>query len=875
MKIPFFVLVMVLFSFIGHGVEIPFEPAFPSIERVVVPPGEQETCSDYVELPALPVKDGKTAVLKLNIRLCSKNLGGWNPWCAIEFNGHELNSTVANGRPRLLLRGPVLHTNLDGERRVPYWRKTSHSLLMAFFAPEDAVSMDPRIIDTEYGYDFYLDVDDVVNKRIIGADDRIENDAPNRFRFVNALTKRIAELDLVVKDIQLGYVPSSELLTLKGIRLWRTDGLKTVAGNVKGDGFVLNVSPYGGMELATGSDSRLYIESFFSYPDNPEMKFNRLALDSLSGKPGIKVNLTKQGASVVLRMETDDLILDRRIEPRGHYIRFFDTFSNPTKEDRGLIWRNEAAFSDKMPQWRLAGLSNVEMSNSLAASNPTIYMTDGMTAAGIIAEDTISRILIDMHLNANAIVMSNTGGGIAPGASLTVEWSIYPLTSPNLGYFDFINAVREDWHVNDTVPGPFLFSGRATPGMAPGVCCVGPWFEYFTGQDLSRDEYSAKVLPIMAELRKRFPGVILMPLMETNLVKFDAGTVPWGNELPLTYGDTKSPKRKYGVYISPELTAKLKAVTPLADSILCDKDGNAMLDSYYIYVNKPYINMIVQPAIGNSRFRQIMEQLDFLLDTLKFDGVYLDQFNQTSRDGIRYDKWDGCSVVLDKAGRVASKYYNYAIAGASARVEIIRRITSAGKLVLTNGHPITREEQSCGRLSFAEMENDHFSPFAFLDKKPPEFRYQALGHLTTPIILNLRPARYQKKPADGERDDRAVILNKGIITAIRNAQLPYYYGIEQPLSGPYAGSFEVSNWLFPFTPVRIDEGVMIGKERTITVISGTYKIGGKSRPKYAHFNRYGMPTNAENITVSGEPGAWTATVRLDDWNEIAAFEVVD
>ena len=173
------------------------------------------------------------------------------------------------------------------------------------------------------------------------------------------------------------------------------------------------------------------------------------------------------------------------------------------------------------------------------------------------------------------------------------------------------------------------------------------------------------------------------------------------------------------------------------------------------------------------------------------------------------------------------------------------------------------------------MENDHFSPLTFLNSKPPEFRYQALGHLTTPIILSLRPSRYQKKPADGEKDDRAVILNKGIITAIRNAQLPYYYGIEQPLSGPYAGSFEVSNWLFPFTPVRIDEGVMIGKERTITVISGTYKLGGKSRPKYAHFNRYGRPTNAENITVTGEPGAWTATVKLDDWNEIAAFEVVD
>ena len=868
-------LLLLLISVLAFAVEIPFEPAFPAIKKVIVPAGEPEAYSDVVQLPAVPVKPGKSVVLKVNLRMDCKSFGGWNPWGAIELNGREINRIAPNGTPRLLLRGPVMHTTHHREKQLPYWREGAHSLILTLFVPENETKMNPLVIDSQFGYDYYFDVDDMVSKLIIGADDRIENEAPNKFRFINALSKHIADLAFVAKDIQLGYVPSEKLFELKGIHFWKTNGLQKTAATVKGDGFALNLSPFGGMELEIKDNGKLFLESSFSYPEEPAMKYNRLGIESISGKEGLQATVSQRGTQALVQMIADDLKLERVIESKGHFIRFTDTFTNLGAEDCGLIWRNIAGFSDAMPSnWRLAGLTKSESVDVLGAANPTIYLTDGKCAAGIVAEDTVSRILIDMQLNGNTLVLGNTGVGVGPGKSLTVEWSIYPLRAPALGYFDFINVLREDWHVNDTVPGPFLFSARPLPGLKTRFACVDPWFEYSNGQELTRDEYCAKVLPVIESQRREFPGIILMAKTETNLVKFDARSVPWGNELPLAYGDRKHKYAKYGLYLSPELSAKLKAATPMADSLLCDKDGNVMMDGYYTYVNKPFINMMPQPAPGNYRFKQMMEQIDFLLEKVKYDGIYIDQFNPTHKDGISYNKWDGVSVVLDKAGRITSKYYNYAIVGSPARMEIIKRITSAGKVVLTNGHPVTREEQSCGRLSFAEMENDSCNPLTFLDKKPPEFRYQSMGHLTSPIILNLRPGRYQK-PQPGEQDKRALILNKGIITAIRNAQLPYYYGTDQPLTGPDAGSYEVANWLFPFTPVRIDEGVMVGKERTITVISGTFKLRGNARPKVAHFNRYGVPTDASNITVTGTPGDWTATVKLNDWNEIAVFEVAE
>ena len=841
----------------------------------MVPPGEVESISDYIDFPAIPVKAGYSIVLKLNLRMLSPNFGGWNPYCGIELNGDEITRAATNGTPRLLVRGPVMHTTHRSETVVPYWRVGSHNLLLTLFAPDNTNEMDPRVIEQQFGYDFYLDVDDIVSKRIIGADDRVENDSPNRMRFINALSKSYAHSTMLVKEIQFGYVPSSELFALKGIHFWKHEGVSQCAASIQGDHFMLRVSPTGGMELDTHADEKLYFESSFSYPASPEMKYNRLGINAVTGEPGLEAKVAQNGKNVTVQMMTPGLTMTRSIQPKGHFIRFTDTFTNLGQEDRGIIWCNEFAFNNKMPApgWRLAGISNAENASVLAAANPTIFLSLGECAAGIVAEDTISRILMDMHFNSNSLSMGVTGVGIGPGQSITIEWSVYPLKAPNLGYFDFINRLREDWNVNDTVPGPFLFSANKLPNLNPKLACVGPWFEYSSGQDLTRDQYKAEVTPKINSLREEYPGIILMALIETNLVKFDASTVPWGLELPLAYGDRKHPNSKYGLYLSPEHSAKLKAITPLADSLLCDKDGNVMMDTYYTYVKKPYINMMPQPAPGNYRFKQMIEQIDYLLDEIKYDGIYIDQFNPTYRDGISYDRWDGCSVVLGKDGKILSKYYNYAIAGSPARMEIIKHITSQGKIVLTNGHPVTREEQSCGRLSFAEMENDTCNPIPFLNKKPPEFRYQSMGHLTSPIILNLRPGRYQGTVKPGERDLRALILNKGIITAIRNAQLPYYYGTNQPLEGDDAGSYEVSNWLFPFTPVRIDEGVMTGKERTITILSGTYRVAGNNKPKVAHFNRYGIPTQADNISVSGSPNAWEVTVTLDDWNEIAVFEV--
>ncbi len=870
--VAFFAVLSLMFALDGLAGKIPFTPVFRAEQVVRVPVGDAVMVSNAVQLPALPQKEGMTAVLRLNIRQLTKETDGWNPWCALELNGQRLGPQTARHTPRLLGRGNYMNTTYKGEERVAYWSGQSSAFFLTLFTPDETENLDSRILDREDGYNYYFDVDDIVSKVIIGADDRIENNAPNRLRFMNILTRRILNSTLVVKDIELGYVPSARLNALTGIEFTRYEGVARPAAAVKAAGWRLDFSPHGGMELKVGGES-IFIESAFSYAASPEMKYNALGIGKTGNQPGVKTAVAQlPDGAVRVSMAAPNLSVQRLCAVVSNHVKVTDTIVSNLAEDQGIKWKNVFAFSGKMPEtWRISGLTGALATDSscMASANPTVYLAGPKGAAGFVVEDTVSRILLAMEASGNRFEMASQGVGLPAGRRLTVEWCIYPLAGEERGYFDFINQVREDWGVNNTVPGPYLIRAQQYPGLNLRFASVAPWFEYADGLMYTREQYVKATSEKVAALRRQFPGIKLMALLETNLVNFDSTTVPWGKELPLTYGDRKNPATAYAQYLSPELSRKLEAVTPLRDSLLRDKDGNIMVDTVYVYQKKPWINLMPQLEKGNARFRQMMEQIDFVMKNVDFDGIYIDQFNPTLKDGVSFDRWDGYSVTLDKQGRIVSKSYNYAITGAEGRMEIVRRVTSKGGVVLTNGHPVTREEQNSGRLSFAEMENDRCNPIPFLDEKPPEFRYQASSHLASPIILNLRPGRYSQEPRMMAR-----VLFKGLVIALRNGVLPYYYTVNIPTSGPDAGGLGVANWMFPFTPVKLGEGVMVGKERTIVCKSGTFTVGGQQRPAVAHFNNMGLEVKGTKaFGITGQPGAWKVKVAIDDWNEIAVMEV--
>jgi len=205
--------------------------------------------------------------------------------------------------------------------------------------------------------------------------------------------------------------------------------------------------------------------------------------------------------------------------------------------------------------------------------------------------------------------------------------------------------------------------------------------------------------------------------------------------------------------------------------------------------------------------------------------------------------------------------------GATARADILNHILAKGGKVVVNGQPTVRETQSLPVFRFQEMDNDNVNPLTFMEGKPPLCYWQARGHLACPVILGLRPERYGQPG----KDRWAECITKGVIIALRNGMLYYYYTCSLPDSGSGAGGYGPCNHMFPFTPVELHEGWLVGVERTIACRSGTYRRPGPVEPVCFLFDRKGLEKPA-NFSKRREGDGWVVEVSLDDWNEIAVVQ---
>jgi len=182
---------------------------------------------------------------------------------------------------------------------------------------------------------------------------------------------------------------------------------------------------------------------------------------------------------------------------------------------------------------------------------------------------------------------------------------------------------------------------------------------------------------------------------------------------------------------------------------------------------------------------------------------------------------------------------------------------------------VDRNNMNIPTMSFNEMENDPIDVAMLLGRGKPSFLpVQTSGHLgNSPLGLGLRFHRYNGE----DRTKNARILNRSIITALRNGVLLFYYDMDIPLEGPGAGGYGPGSNMFPFTPVEINEGFMIGKERILTTVSRSFEVEVEREPICLLFDEFGKDKRAPFKAVSLGGNKWRIDVQLDDWNEIAAI----
>ena len=94
-----------------------------------------------------------------------------------------------------------------------------------------------------------------------------------------------------------------------------------------------------------------------------------------------------------------------------------------------------------------------------------------------------------------------------------------------------------------------------------------------------------------------------------------------------------------------------------------------------------------------------------------------------------------------------------------------------------------------------------------------------------------------------------------------------------PEKGEKSGEYGPINHMYPITPVELHRGWVKGKERIVSCVSYTTTWDRKEAPKALRFDSVGrsIPVG-DGAKISGKPGAWQITVKIDDWKEFLIIE---
>jgi hypothetical protein len=634
-----------------------------------------------------------------------------------------------------------------------------------------------------------------------------------------------------------------------------------LGASVEAGGVRLGVAAGGTVQIEYGG-TYLLAESAFSYP-GAAMGWNRLGSTAEGSEADWtpEVTTTAAGALCVTAAGAS-YRLERTLAVEGNRILVSDTFTNPAAEPVGIVIRHRLA----------TPLSFVRPRIGLRACDSFVFGATPEMDVGVLAEDDVSRAMFAGFCQGNTLGFRLGNFGLAGGTTYTFRWLIY-LLPPTQNPLALVHRVRYDFGSNHTIPGPCSFFDAAGPLVDDpaalraylerrplGIAMLSPWLDYDPGSisyTLSRQDYKTMMQRALRALKAVSPGLRVIGCIETDWVGIFPDRIPAGEKLPSPRSGATGSAWLEGEAAQVIRDSKL----PWLDSLKLDAKGRPVLE-LYTRGGKPQWALGVYPAPGNYQARFLLEQARFLCEEVGLDGWYIDEFNPYWVKS--HDRWDGYSVSIDTGtGRILKRYSDASLAGIGPRLDLCRYAVEHGYTMLCNTYASTFAESRLPVLRFAET-------WASFDPRglpasgiPPWFPELASSQLGTMIGLGANGLDLKLPSAE--------LLMRSLVTYLRHSMVYYHYFYgDLPTAGEGSGEYGPINHMFPITPVRLFEGGIEGRERTVTALSGSYPWRLPQKPVVRVFGTDGRPTLSQAVIESAE-GGWRVRLALDDWRQIAVI----
>jgi hypothetical protein len=261
------------------------------------------------------------------------------------------------------------------------------------------------------------------------------------------------------------------------------------------------------------------------------------------------------------------------------------------------------------------------------------------------------------------------------------------------------------------------------------------------------------------------------------------------------------------------------------------------------YGQSPY--KLFVPTLTDSYGAAVAKNIDLILDEMKLDGVYWDEFQKSRYDYSYNDnQWDGYSADINpKTMRITRLKSSVTLLSLPWRLAQAKRILQNHILITNGGAPSTKEMRALHHLAFSET--------------------GSISHLRgvqlyTPIALG------DHLSERSEEDAYHVMLN-----ALNYGALYYWYN-DMTVIPTY---HTLTQYMFPFTPIELHQGYVIGKERIITNRSGVFGWNDSSPHEVHVYDNTGREVNLKDIktptvikTLEKDNKTWTEIRIGEGWS---------
>lgn len=566
----------------------------------------------------------------------------------------------------------------------------------------------------------------------------------------------------------------------------------------------------GGFKVENGGQE-FDVATSVSYPN---AGFNHLKSSNtpVTGcQKGWSVNVKKSMDGGTVLAEGPDYRIQRKVQFGALRIAVSDTFVNLNSNAKlGLLVRNELALKHDPEKVCIAGHKVSGSEDYYSNGNPSVYAAVGNSGIGLMCDDDVFRNQATLFYDSKTKSIGTRTEMLClqPGGSYTLRWSIYPVLSTD--YYDFINLVREEVGSNYKVEGAWTFF----------------------------DPYKILSTPV-EEITKKFNRLgIKYACSWGGWVdsKKDQKRIGFGTDILQAYWEeyrntlksagmkirSAVPKCKVLFYYDAQRDTSENAPTIYKDSKLTDAKGRQVYTDWGGRFSRTWS---VVATAENSYGKAMYRVAEIYMDEMKGDGLYWDEMECIAygRPLMTCDIPDGYSCLLDKETfTIVREVGLVPLLGESFRLGVIDLVKSRGGVILGNGPAVTNKVLLSNIQRMIEIQHNDVWNFE--------------GNLQSPL-------GYAGSNTHFGNWVRAIDLGM-LLVGTR-----------------YEYDYDISRYVFPFTPIEIHEGYLLGKERIVTTKAGSYGWTGENNLAVAHhFDARGAETTRKFSTELGSEARTKADI---------------